>query len=151
MANFTGGKLTNNEARDFTHVFRITWEQLKSIGNGEQETLFQIPAGGGIDKIVVDEAVAVAGTTTLVIDIGTSTADPDEFIDALDVDAMTAPVANTGDLFDADGGNEPVGLTATATDVVLEVTDANIANITAGEIVVAVNVLDPRRFASAND
>ena len=39
----------------------------------------------------VYESEAFAGTTSLVIDVGTSSGDPDEFIDALDVDAMSAP------------------------------------------------------------
>ena len=47
----------------------------------------------------VYESEAFAGTTSLVIDVGTSSGDPDEFIDALDVDAMSAPVLNTGDAF----------------------------------------------------
>jgi len=153
MANFTGGKLANNEGRDFTHVFLLTWEDLKAIGNGGQETLFQIPAGGAVELVMVDEAVAVTGTTTLVIDIGTTTNDPDEFINALDVDNMTVPVYNTGDAFEASNaeGLALAGETVTAANVVLEVTDANIATITAGEIIVGVRVLDPRRFSTARN
>jgi hypothetical protein len=84
-----------------------------------------------------------------VIDVGTTLADPDEFIDALDVDAMTAPVANTGDAFVQSAGNTtikggvlPVSIVSTATNVVIEVNDAAIASITAGEIVIALQVID---------
>jgi hypothetical protein len=97
----------------------------------------------------VQETVAFVGTTSLVIDVGTDGADPDEFINALDVDAMTVPVANTGDLFIQVAGNTttaagalPAGLRATAADVLLEVTDSAIASATAGEITVSFLVLD---------
>ena len=97
--------LANNEARgDFTHVISLTYEDLQSIGNGGQRTIATIPAGGAVALVMVDEATAFAGTTSLVVDIGTTSADPDEFIDALDVAAMTVPVFNTGDLMvQADG------------------------------------------------
>lgn len=86
--------------------------------------------------------------------MGTTAGDPDEFIDALDVDAMSGPVANTGDAFvQADGtttiagGSLPVKLVAADTDVILEVTDAAIASATAGELVVGLRIIDLGRFA----
>jgi hypothetical protein len=155
---FVKGKLPNNAQNgDFTHFAVLTYEDLQTIGNGGQATIGEIPAGGGIDLMGVYESTAVAGTTTLVIDIGTTAGDPDEFIDALDVDAMTAPVYNTGDSFvqaagttTIAGGSLPVGLTASDADILLEVTDANIASATAGEIVVAWRVVDLARFANVN-
>lgn len=138
--------LSNNEARDFTHIYVADYEDLQAIGNGGQLTIATIPAGGALECIGVYAAEAVAGTTSLVIDIGTSGADPDEFIDALDVDAMSAPVFNTGDAFTG-GQSQPVGGTNSATPILLEVTDAAIANATAGKIVVAMRILDLARFA----
>ena len=143
-------KLTVNEAAyGFTDVIKLTYNDLIAIGNGGQKVIATIPAGGGVDRCVVYESVAVAGTTTLVIDVGTTLADPDEFIDALDVDAMTAPVANTGDLLtQADGtttiagGALPVKLVQADTDIVVEVTDASIASATAGEIVIGLRIVD---------
>lgn len=148
-------KLTVNEAAyGFTDVVVLTYNDLITIGNGGQKVIATIPAGGGVDRCVVYESVAVAGTTSLVIDVGTTLADPDEFIDALDVDAMSAPVANTGDLMvqaagttTIAGGALPVKLVQADTDVVVEVTDAAIASATAGEIVIGLRIVDLGRFA----
>ena len=80
------------------------------------------------------------------MDIGTTTGDPDEFIDALDVDAMTAPVTNTGDLFTS-GYSQVVSPVYSDTNVVLEVTDAAIASATAGKVTIGLRILNPRRFS----
>lgn len=153
---FTKGKLPNNTAGHFTHFAVLDYTDLQTIGTAGQATIGSIPAGGAIELIGVYESVAFAGTTSLVIDIGTTGADPDEFIDALDVDAMTVPVYNTGDLFvqaagttTVAGGALPVKAVASDTDILLEVTDAAIASATAGEIVVAWRIVDLGRFASA--
>ena len=139
--------ISNNEAgRGFTDIIRLTYEDLQSIGNGGQQTIATIPAGGAVELCGVHEATAVAGTTSLVIDVGTTTGDPDEFIDALDVDAMTVPVYNTGDQFTG-GQSQPVKAVAADTSVVIEVTDAAIASATAGEIVIGLRILDLGQFA----
>ena len=94
----------------------------------------------------VYEAEAFVGTTSLVIDVGTTTGDPDEFIDALDVDAMTVPVYNTGDAFTG-GQSQPVIGTSNPASVYLEVTDAAIASATAGKIVIGLRIVDLGQFA----
>ena len=140
-------ELSNNEAgRGFTHVYTATYEDLQTIGNGGQLTIATIPAGGAVELAGVYESVAFAGTTSLVIDVGTTAGDPDEFIDNLDVDAMTAPVFNTGDAFTG-GQSQPVGGTNAAASIILEVTDAAIANATAGEIVIGLRIVDLGQFA----
>lgn len=140
-------ELTNNESgRGFTHVYTATYEDLQTIGNGGQATIATIPAGGAVEMVGVYESEAFAGTTTLVIDVGTSSGDPDEFIDALDVDAMSAPVFNTGDAFTGNQ-SQPVGGTNSATSVLLEVTDAAIASATAGKIVIGLRIVDLGQFA----
>ena len=140
-------ELSNNEAgRGFTHVYTATYEDLQAIGNAGQLTIATIPAGGAVELAGVYEAEAFAGTTSLVIDVGTSGGDPDEFIDALDVDAMSAPVFNTGDAFTG-GQSQPVGGTNTATSIILEVTDAAIASATAGKIVIGLRIVDLGQFA----
>tara|TARA_B100001123_G_C15235929_1_gene997115 strand:- start:1023 stop:1457 length:435 start_codon:yes stop_codon:yes gene_type:complete len=139
--------ISNNEAgRGFTDIIRLTYEDLQSIGNGGQQTIATIPAGGAVELCGVHEATAFAGTTSLVIDIGTTTGDPDEFIDALDVDAMTVPVYNTGDTFTG-AQSQPVKAVASDTSIVIEVTDAAIASATAGEIVIGLRILDLGQFA----
>jgi hypothetical protein len=144
-------QLTVNEAAGtlINYVAKLSFTDLIAIGNGGQKNLFKLPAGSGVLSCVVWEKTAIVGSTSLVIDVGTTLADPDEFIDALDVDAMTAPVANTGDAFVQSAGNTtikggvlPVSIVSTATNVVIEVNDAAIASITAGEIVIALQVID---------
>ena len=140
-------ELSNNEAgRGFTHVYTATFKDLQTIGNGGQLTIATIPAGGAVELAGVYESVAFAGTTSLVIDVGTTAGDPDEFIDALDVDAMTAPVFNTGDAFTG-GQSQAAGGTNTAASIILEVTDAAIASATAGEIVIGLRIVDLGQFA----
>jgi hypothetical protein len=140
-------ELSNNEAgRGFTHVYTATFKDLQTIGNGGQLTIATIPAGGAVELAGVYESIAFAGTTSLVIDIGTTTGDPDEFIDALDVDGMSAPVFNTGDAFTG-GQSQPVGGTNAAASIILEVTDAAIASATAGEIVIGLRIVDLGQFA----
>ncbi|MCK5643602.1 MAG: hypothetical protein KAJ19_22575 [Gammaproteobacteria bacterium] len=140
-------KLTVNESvGDFNYVVKLSYQDLQAAGNGGQIVLAKKPAFAGVELVGVAETVAFAGTTTLVIDVGTTGADPDEYIDALDVDAMTAPVFNTGDAFTT-GYTQAVDATNAAEDIVLEVTDANIASATAGEIVVGIRVVDLGRFA----
>jgi len=140
-------ELTNNESvKGFTHIYTATYEDLQSIGNGGQATIATIPAGGAVECVGVYESEAFAGTTSLVIDIGTTGGDPDEFIDALDVDAMTVPVFNTGDAFTG-GQSQPVGAASADTSVLLEVTDAAIASATAGKIVVGLRIIELGQFA----
>jgi hypothetical protein len=141
-------KLANNEANgDFTHIVTLDYTDLQTIGTGGQTTIATIPAGGAVELVGVLEETAFAGTTSLVIDIGTTAADPDEFIDALDVDAMTVPVFNTGDAFTTNY-TQAVKAVASATSVLLEVTDAAIASATAGKLVIGLRILDLKRFAT---
>lgn len=147
--------LSNNEAHsDFTDVYVADYNDLIAIGNAGQVTIAIIPAGGAMELVIVDEETALVGSTSMVIDVGTTAGDPDEFIDALDVDGMTVPVANTGDLMVQSvatttfkGGALPVKFVAADTPVILEVSDAAVASLTAGKIIIGMRILNPRRFA----
>jgi hypothetical protein len=139
-------KVAINELGGFTDVVRLDYNDLIAIGNGGTRVIAKIPANSAVELAGVAETVAVTGSTTLVIDVGTTSADPDEFIDALDVDAMTVPVFNTGDQFTS-GYSKAVKAVASETDVYIKVTDSAVASITAGEIVIGLRVLDLNRFA----
>ena len=139
-------KVAINELGGFTDVVRLDYNDLIAIGNGGTRVIAKIPANSAVELAGVAETVAVVGSTTLVIDVGTTSADPDEFIDALDVDAMTVPVFNTGDQFTS-GYSKAVKAVASETDVYIKVTDSAVASITAGEIVIGLRVLDLYRFA----
>lgn len=146
-------KVAINELGAFTDYIKLDYNDLKAIGNGGTLVIATIPAHGAVELCGVAKTVAVAGTTSLVFDVGTTLADPDEFINALDADAMTVPAFNTGDQFQAGTVTLTTGLTqavkagATAQDVYLKVTDAAINSITAGEFVIGLRIVDLFKFS----
>lgn len=145
-------KVAVNELGSFTDVVRLDYNDLIAIGNGGTRVIAQIPAHGAVELVGVANTVDIAGSSSLVIDVGTTSADPDEFINALDVDAMTVPVFNTGDQYTLGTATNTSGLTqavkqsASATDIYIKVTDAAIASLTAGEIVIGLRIVDLAKF-----
>lgn len=145
-------KVTVNESGVFTDVVRLDYNDLIAIGNGGTRVIAQVPAHGAVELVGVANTVDIAGSSSLVIDVGTTLADPDEFINALDVDAMTNPVFNTGDQYTAGTATSTSGLSqavkqgASAADVYIKVTDAAIASLTAGEIVIGLRIIDLAKF-----
>ena len=118
-------KVTVNEGSVFTDYVRLDYNDLIAIGNGGTRVIASIPAHGAVELVGVANTVDIAGSSTLVIDVGTTSADPDEFINALDVDAMTTPVFNQGDQFTAGttvnttGVSQPLKASASAQDFAL--------------------------------
>lgn len=148
-------RLTNPERSPYTDVIKLTYVDLQTIGTGGTLKIANIPTGGGVSLCTVVNTVDIVGSTSLVIDIGTTLADPDEFINALDVDGMTVnlPTFNTGDLMVQAAGNStylggllPVKAVSADTPVYIKVTDAAIASITAGEIVIGLQIVDLLKF-----
>ena len=146
-------KVAINELGAFTDVVSLDFNDLIAIGNGGTRVIAKIPAHGAVELCGVANTVDIAGSSSLVIDVGTTSADPDEFINALDVDAMTVPAFNTGDQFTAGTTVSTTGLTqavkpvASETDVYIKVTDSAIASLTAGEIVIGLRIIDLAKFA----
>jgi hypothetical protein len=146
-------KVAVNELGVFTDVIKLDYNDLIAIGNGGTRVIAKIPAHGAVELAGVANTVDIAGSSSLVIDVGTTSADPDEFINALDVDAMTVPAFNTGDQFTAGTTVSTTGLTqavkpvASETDVYIKVTDSAIASLTAGEIVIGLRIIDLAKFA----
>ena len=148
-------QLVNNERSPYTDVVKITAADLIAIGNGGTRVIATIPAGGAVELCTITNTVDIVGSSSLVVDVGTTIADPDEFVNALDVDAMTVglPTVNQGDQFTAGTAVSTTGLTqavlprATAAPVYIKVTDAAVASITAGEIMIGFRILDLTKFA----
>jgi hypothetical protein len=146
-------KVTVNEGSVFTDYVRLDYNDLIAIGNGGTRVIASIPAHGAVELVGVANTVDIAGSSTLVIDVGTTLADPDEFINALDVDAMTVPVFNTGDQYTAGTATSTSGLTqavkqsASAADIYIKVTDSAVASLTAGEIVIGLRIVDLAKFS----
>lgn len=149
-------KLTNNEKSPFTHIAVFDYVDIQNNAtSSNQVEIARIPAGGGIELAGVYEETALAGASDITLDVGTTTADPDEFIDALDVDAMSAPVYNTGDSFvqvagntTTKGGSLPVGSTNTETAVVVE-WNGTVASLTAGKVIIGLRIVDLGAYADA--
>ena len=148
-------QLVNNERSPYTDVVKITAADLIAIGNGGTRVIAEIPAGGAVELCTVTNTVDIAGSSSLVIDVGTTLNDPDEFVNALDVDGMTVglPTINQGDQFTAGttvsttGLSQAVAAASTATPIYIKVTDAAVASITAGEIMIGFRILDLTKFA----
>jgi len=146
-------KVTVNEGSVFTDYVRLDYNDLIAIGNGGTRVIASIPAHGAVELVGVANTVDIAGSTTLVIDVGTTLADPDEFINALDVDAMTVPVFNTGDQYTLGTATNTSGLTqavkqsASAADIYIKVTDSAVASLTAGEIIIGLRIVDLAKFS----
>jgi len=149
-------KLTVNEtASTFTHVVQVDYIDLIAAGNGGSITLATIPAGGAVDLVAVNKSIAAAGSTSVVFDIGTTSADPDEFIDNLDADGLTTnlPVFNTGDAMVKGaatttflGGALPVKAVSSATPIYLKLTDAAVASLTAGKWTIGIRMWNLAQF-----
>ena len=144
-------KLVNNEVRGFTDYIRLTAADMIAIGSGNSRVIATIPVGGSVDMVGVINTVDIVGSSSLVVDIGI-TGTPSALISAMDVDAQVVnlPLYNTGtDFVQAvatttfKGGALPVRAVSVATPVLLRVTDAALATITAGEIFVVLRILDP--------
>ena len=79
------------------------------------------------------------------LDVGTTSADPDEFIDALDADGMTVPVFNTGDLFTT-LFSKFVGGSVAGASVLLEVNDAALTSLTAGKWGIGLRIINLSQY-----
>jgi len=145
-------KLTINEAAaGFTHKVAFDYIDLQrsgflsTIGAANQFKAGKLGAGGIVDTAILFQVVDPAGATNLTIDFGVTAADPDEFIDNGDVDALTKVIWNTGDAFvGTDSGsattsnvvNGYANNTASAVDLIVEL-NGTVANLTAGSWVLA--------------
>jgi len=149
-------KLANNERSPYTDAITLNAADLIAIGNGGTKVIGSIPAGGAVELVAVINTVDIVGSSSLVIDVGTTLADPDEFINALDVDNMTVglPTFNTGDTMLQSAGTttvlagvSPAKPVSADTPIYINVTDSSVASITAGQIVIGMRILNLAQFA----
>ena len=145
-------KLANNESAIRTYVYVADIAEIKAHAtSSNQAVIGQVPAGGAVAFAYAYEEVALAGAADITLDVGTTQADPDDFIDAWDADGGT-PACNTGDACVQGAGNstylagwKPVGITATALPIYAE-WNGTVADLTAGKVIVVVGVIDPGNF-----
>ena len=151
-------RLTVNEAgtSGYTHVISLSFDDLakiklgtdpfngETLGTAGQLPIATIPAGGAVELAGVFESTALAGATDITLDVGTTGGDPDEFIDNLDVDGMSAPVFNSGDSFT---GNQSQAVPFQAETSILAEVGGTTANLTDGNIVIGLRIIDLGSFA----
>ena len=151
-------RLTVNEAgtSGYTHVISLSFDDLakiklgtdpfngETLGTAGQLPIATIPAGGAVELAGVFESTALAGATDITLDVGTTGGDPDEFIDNLDVDGMSAPVFNSGESFT---GNQSQAVPFQAETSVLAEVNGTTASLTAGNIVIGLRIIDLGSFA----
>lgn len=142
-------KVTNNERfNGFTDIYKLTAAEITSLGTGEQKTIALLPPGGVVTGCSVFEAVNFAGTSTnLTLDVGTTAGDPDEFIDALDLDGLTKAAFNTGDVLINTAAGYAINNTASAVPILIEPNFTG--TVTAGEWLIAITILDPGILAAS--
>lgn len=144
-------KLAVQEAAyGFTDIYKLTAAQITALGTGNQVTVATVPAGGIVTQAAVFETTNFAGTSSdLVLDVGTTSGDPDEFIDALDLDGLTKAAFCTGDGFtvggDAGTANGVANNSASALPVKAEVNFTG--TVTGGEWLIALTILNPGALA----
>ena len=150
-------RLTVNEAgtSGYTHVISLSFDDLakiklgtdpfngETLGTAGQLPIATIPAGGAVELAGVFESTALAGATDITLDVGTTGGDPDEFIDNLDVDGMSAPVFNSGESFT---GNQSQAVPFQAETSILAEVNGTTANLTDGNIVIGLRIIDLGSF-----
>lgn len=131
-------QLANNESRGFTHYFRMTATDLVAAGTSAK-TIGVVPRGGIVTNASVTIVSAIAGATDITLTLGV-TGTAAGLIASTDLDALVATAYNTGSLVDTEPGyinntTSPVNIIATL--------GGTVANITGGEIVFGLTILDP--------
>ncbi len=136
-------KLTINEAvQGYTHKLAFdyvdlqTTNFLQNLGAAGQRVVGSMAPGDIIDLATLYQVVDPAGATDIVLDFGNQTNDPDEIIDAADVDGITQVVYNTGDELITNAKMSVVNNTTAAKTLYMEV-NGTITALTAGSWVLA--------------
>lgn len=140
-------QLANQESRGFTHSFRITAAELASTGYlvSSEKAIAQLPAGGIITNAAVFVQTALAGASDITISVGTVTGTATNLVASTDLDALVKVAYNTGSAVDTEPGL--VNNTTAATPVFARFGGA-LSSLTAGEILIALTILDPGAIAS---
>lgn len=148
-------QLTVNEATSDLNVVRVfNFREIDlNLGQVNQIKLAEVPVGGAVELATVFARIPLESVADdYTIDVGTTPADPDELIDAA---ALTAgsqvSYFNTGDAFDAGTATTATGLTqpvvgGNVNPLAVQIEFNGTGDLTAGEIVVALRVVNPGRF-----
>lgn len=139
-------QLANQESRGFTHAYRITAADLLTSGylTSSERVIASLPAGAIVTNAAIVVNTAMAGPSDLTISVGTVTGTASNLIASTDLDALTKVAYNTGSAVDTEPGL--VNNTTSATPIYARFGGA-IASLTAGDITIALTILDPAALA----
>ena len=141
--------LSNNESAIKTYSYVADFRHIAdNATSANQVTIATIPVGGALAFCYAVETTAFAGASDITLDVGTTSGDPDEFINAWDADGGT-PAVNTGDAMVQSAGTTvelkgwtPVAPVTSATPILAE-WNGTVSSLTAGKVVVVVGIIDP--------
>lgn len=128
-----------------THRFDFN----KAITRSTNNTIIgYLPAGAVVNFAAVYVNTAAAGASDITLNVGTTSGDPDEMIDALDLDALTKVAFNTGDTFAVTATGATVGPIGTVNNTASAVPiyaklGGTVSSLTAGDWTIAWNVVNP--------
>lgn len=139
-------QLANQESRGFTHAYRITAADLLTSGylTSSERLIASLPAGGIVTNAAVVVNTALAGASDITISVGTVTGTATNLIASTDLDALTKVAYNTGSAVDTEPGL--VNNATTATPIYARF-GGTLASLTAGDITIALTILDPAALA----
>lgn len=160
MAYKTWRANNNESGTGFTHFAKFDYNGIAdNATSANQVTIATIPAGGAMMYAFAYETVALAGATDITLDVGVTAGDPDEFIDAWDADGGTpfgpgvttkgdardsaAAAAGSGTTLVSLYGGGTIGAAASSATPVLAEWNGTVASLTAGEVFIAMCILDP--------
>jgi hypothetical protein len=156
MAYKTWRANNNESGHGFTHFAKFDYSGIADNATSDnQVTIATIPAGGAVTRCFAYETTALAGASDITLDVGITAGDPDEFINAWDADGGTAAI-NQGDAWDAIAaaagsggtlmghfGGGTIGATSTTSTAILAEWNGTVASLTAGEVFIAMEIIDP--------
>ncbi len=131
----------------FTDAYLLTADAITTATSGGQIRIGTLPAGGVCTGCAVFEVTTSAGTSTdLTLDVGTTGADPDEYIDALDLDGLTKAAFNTGDVLVNTAAGYAINNTASDLPIYAECNFTG--TVTAGKWIIALQILDTGKLTN---
>lgn len=151
------GKLSVEEASQtgITHAVVFDYNDLQQAGttgakfdSSNQVEVATLESGALLQAVGITCLEAEAGATDITVDIGTTGADPDEYIDGVDLDALGAgdsivPGVTASGFGDGTTANVVNFLTISSDTPLLCEISGTVANLTAGKWVVWANILHP--------
>ena len=138
-------------ASGLTHAHYFDYQDLQADGyldTDGQHVIANVPSGSLVEIVAVKCITAAAGASDIVLNIGWDGADPDDFIDNLDLDGMNVDgiASNTGEAWGSAGDlNTKNGASSIVEDIVMDVA-GTIGDLTAGRWVILMRAIDTSSF-----